>query len=79
LLQKLKKDLFKKDIEFIITDSLKEKIAELSYNPKFGAREMKRVIQDKIENVLAKAILGGEIKRGDRIEINSLTFQIVKT
>jgi len=39
---------------------------------------MKRVIQDKIENVLAKALLGGEIKRGDRIEINPLTFQVVR-
>ena len=77
-LQKLKDNLLKKDIELIITDSLKEKIVKLSYNPRFGAREMKRVIQNKIENVLAKALLGGEIKRGDRIEINHLTFQIVK-
>ena len=77
-LQKLKEGLLKKDIEFIITNPLKEKIVQLSYNPQFGAREMKRVIQDKIENVLAKALLGGEIKRGDRIEINPLTFQVVR-
>ena len=79
LLKGLKDGLSEKDIEFIITQPLKEKIVELSYSPQFGAREMKRVMQDKIENVLAKAILGGEIKRGDRIEINHLTFQIVKT
>ena len=79
LLKGLKDGLSEKDIEFIITQPLKEKIVELSYSPQFGAREMKRVMQDKIENVLAKAILGEEIKRGDRVEINSLTFQIVKT
>jgi len=55
-LQGLKKNLFKKDIEFIITEPLKEEIVKLSYNPQYGAREMKRVIQDKIENVLAEAL-----------------------
>ena len=73
MLQKVKKGLQEKEIEFIITPELKEKIVELGYNPSFGAREMKRVIQDKIENVLAKAILSDEIKRGDRIEIDPHT------
>ena len=40
--------------------ALKEKIVELSYNPKFGAREMRRVIQDKVENILASAILSNQ-------------------
>ncbi len=71
MLQKLKKNLRKKDIEFVITASLKEKIVELGYDPTFGAREMRRVIQDKIENVLASALLSGEIKRGDKAEINA--------
>ena len=70
MLEKLKKNLKQKDIEFIITEQVKEKISELGYNPVFGARAMKRVIQDKIENVLAKAILSGELKRGDRVKIN---------
>jgi len=48
----------------------------LSYDQKFGAREMQRVIQDKVENVLAKAILSGEIKRGDRVEINPDNFSL---
>ena len=75
---KLKKNLFKKNIEFVITDPLKERIAELSYNPQFGAREMKRVIQNKVEDVLAKALLGGEIKKGDKIKIDPETFKIIK-
>ncbi|PIR71645.1 MAG: hypothetical protein COU43_01445, partial [Candidatus Nealsonbacteria bacterium CG10_big_fil_rev_8_21_14_0_10_37_25] len=53
LLQKLKKNLAEKEIEFIITPALKEKIVELSYDPTFGARKMQRVIQDKLGNVLA--------------------------
>jgi ATP-dependent Clp protease ATP-binding subunit ClpA len=75
LLQKLKKNLFEKGIEFVITPALKEKIVELSYSPVFGAREMRRVIQDKVENVLAKAILSSQLVRGNRIEIDPQNFQ----
>ena len=76
LLQKLKKNLKEKEIEFIITQPLKEKITELGYHPIFGAREMRRVIQDKIENVLASALLSGQLKRGDRVEIDPTEFKL---
>jgi len=76
LLQKLKKNLKEKEIEFIITQPLKEKIVELGYDPIFGAREMRRVIQDKIENVLASALLSGQLKRGDRVEVDPLEFKL---
>lgn len=76
MLKKLKKNLKEKEIEFLITDSLKEKVAELGYNPTFGARQMRRVIQDKIENVLAAALLSGEIKRGSRVEIDPENFKL---
>jgi len=72
LFQKLKKSLAQKDIDFIITSVLKEKIAELSYDPTFGARQMQRVIQDKVENVLAQAILSGELKRGNKVEVEPI-------
>ncbi len=69
LLQKLKKNLKEKAIDFIITLPLKEKIVDLGYNPTFGARQMRRVIQDKVENILASALLSGELKRGDKVEV----------
>jgi len=75
-LQKLKNNLYEKGIQFIINDDLKEKIVELSYDPKFGAREMRRVIQEKVENVLARAILAGELKRGDILEIDPTNFTL---
>ena len=78
LLAKLKKNLQIKEIEFIITDSLKEKIVELGYDPIFGARQMRRVVQDKIENLLASAILSGQLKAGDKVEIDSEKFEIKK-
>jgi len=76
LLQKIKKNLAGKDIEFLVTQPLKEKIVELGYSPIFGAREMQRVIQDKVENILAQAILSGELKRGYRAEIDPEEFKL---
>jgi ATP-dependent Clp protease ATP-binding subunit ClpC len=78
MLQKLKKNLKEKGIDFEITLPLKEKIVEIGYDPTFGAREMRRVIQDKVENILAHAILSGELKRGDKIKIDPQEFKIVK-
>ena len=76
MLAKLQRNLQEKGIEFTITQPLKAKIAKLGYNPQFGARDMRRVIQDKVENVLATALLRGTMKRGDSVEIDSETFEI---
>jgi ATP-dependent Clp protease ATP-binding subunit ClpC len=76
LLNKIKKQLSERDIEFVITEGLKEKIVELSYDVTFGARNMQRVIQEKVGNVLAKAILSGELKRGNRVEIDPENFNL---
>jgi len=77
MLKKLKKNLQEKEVEFVITESLKEKIVELGYDPTFGAREIRRVIQDKVENVLASALLSGEIKRGSKVEIEPEDFTLL--
>ena len=77
MLKKLAENLRDKGIDFEISEVLKEKIVELSYSPQFGAREMRRVIQDKIENLLAKAILSGKIKRGNKIKIEPEKFNLI--
>ena len=76
LLGKMAQNLKEKNIEFVVSDKLKAKIAELSYSPVFGAREMRRVVQDKIENVLAKALLSNQLGKGDRVEMNPETFEL---
>ncbi|OGZ33496.1 MAG: hypothetical protein A3I88_01660 [Candidatus Portnoybacteria bacterium RIFCSPLOWO2_12_FULL_39_9] len=58
-----------------ITLWLKEKVAELGYEPVYGARPMKRVIQDKIESQIAKKILRGEVKKGEKIRIEPKELQ----
>jgi ATP-dependent Clp protease ATP-binding subunit ClpC len=76
-LQSLQKSLKEKEIDFEITEHLKEKIVLLSYKPEFGAREMRRVIQDKVENAVAQALLEDKIKKGDKMEINPDTFEVI--
>jgi len=71
------KGLKEKGIEFLITEELKEKIVELSYDPKFGAREMKRVIQDNVENVLASAMLSNELQRGNSVKVDPDGFKLI--
>lgn len=77
MLGSLKNNLQEKEIEFIITEPLLEKIVELSYKPAFGAREMRRVIQNKIENVIAEALLSDKITKGDKFEIEPENFEII--
>jgi len=76
MLQKIKKSLAQKDIDFVITPGLKEKIVELGYDPIFGARQMRRVIQDKVENALAQALLSGQLKKGNRVEVDPEEFKL---
>ncbi|MGD0576576.1 MAG: ATP-dependent Clp protease ATP-binding subunit [Candidatus Staskawiczbacteria bacterium] len=76
-LQGLQKNLKEKEIDFEITEDLKSKIVELSYKPEFGAREMRRVIQDKVENSVAEALLSDKIKKGDKIQINPAAFNLI--
>lgn len=63
----LQKRLLEKHITLTVSDQLIEKIAKTGKNPLFGARAIKRVIQQKIENTIAKQILKGEIQEGASI------------
>jgi len=51
-----------------LTDRTKEYLARIGYDPAYGARPLKRLIQREVENTLALKILEGEFKEGDRIE-----------
>lgn len=76
-LSQLKESLKEKHIEFIITDALKEKIVEISYEPVFGAREMQRVIQNKVGDTFASAMLSDKLKPGDKVKVTA-DFQLEK-
>ena len=56
------------DITLNIHDSVKKYIVEKAYDPKYGARPLRRMIQTKIEDTLAEEILSGNIKGGDVVD-----------
>lgn len=58
-------------IRLVVNPDLVEKVAKLGYQPEFGARPMRRVIQDKIESKIAKEILEKNLKRGAFIEVKA--------
>lgn len=57
------------DINLIITDPVKTYIVEKAYDPKYGARPLRRMIQTKIEDQLAEEILSGRVKKGDTVRV----------
>ena len=83
------KGLFKRvhelGYEMEITDEAKEFVATKGYDVQFGARPLKRAIQNHIEDGLSELILSGEIKAGDTIKISKekdndkLKFDILPT
>jgi len=57
-------------IEIEFTDSARKQIMDEGYDPAFGARPLKRTIQQRLENPLAAQLLSGKFADGDTIKIN---------
>lgn len=59
------------DIELKFTDHAKKYIFEKGYDKKYGARPLKRAIQTYVEDVLAEAMLRGDVKKGDTVTVST--------
>ena len=59
------------DIELKFTDHAKKYIFGKGYDKKYGARPLKRAIQTYVEDVLAEAILRGDVKKGDTVTVST--------
>ena len=70
-LEHLKKRLADRKITIEVTDSVKEKIAAEGYDPVYGARPLKRVIQRRIQDPLAMKVLAGEVHDGSHVLIDA--------
>ncbi len=64
------------DINLVIRDTAKSYVVEKSYNPKFGARPLRRTIQTEIEDRLAEEILSGALKKGDTVTVGTKNKEI---
>ncbi|MBX2868311.1 MAG: ATP-dependent chaperone ClpB [Acidiferrobacterales bacterium] len=74
--------LKQREIGLIFSEEAIEWIADVGFDPVYGARPLKRVIQNEIENVLAEKILGGTFSSGDLVEVGysnqKINFEIKK-
>ena len=61
--------LAERDIRIHLSDDARDKLADAGYDPVYGARPLKRAIQQQVENPLAQEILKGEFAAGDTIEV----------
>jgi ATP-dependent Clp protease ATP-binding subunit ClpB len=69
-LNRLRARLADRKLELLFTDAAKDWLAERGFDPVYGARPLKRVIQTTVETALAQRIIGGEVHDGDRIEVD---------
>jgi ATP-dependent Clp protease ATP-binding subunit ClpB len=65
----LRKRLASRDLKLHVTEEAEKLLAEEGYDPAYGARPLKRVIQQRIENPLAARLLKGEFAEGETIEV----------
>jgi ATP-dependent Clp protease ATP-binding subunit ClpB len=70
-LEALKARLADQSVTLRITDAALDLLSEAGFDPVYGARPLKRAIQQQLENALAQAILAGEYAPGDAIEVNA--------
>ena len=68
-LDHVRERLSEHEIELEITEEAMQLLAEKGYDPDFGARPLRRAIQDMVEDPLAEKLLAGEIAAGDKVSI----------
>ena len=78
--ERLRRRLEERGIALEITEAARELLARAGFDPAYGARPLKRVVQRRIENPLAQKVLAGEIRDGDRVVVGAdgeeLTFTV---
>ncbi len=65
MMKQVSLELAEKSITLEITDAARDYLAEKGYDPSFGARPLRRLIQDVVEDKLSEKLLNGEINEGD--------------
>ena len=83
LLRKTRKMLKRQELNLEISDKAMDFLADLGYDPQFGARPMKRVLQKEIVDHLSKLVIGGQFVAGDTIYVelegDNLSFKNKKS
>jgi ATP-dependent Clp protease ATP-binding subunit ClpB len=82
-LDRLRARLADRHLELDFTDAARDYLAERGYDPVYGARPLKRVLQTAVENALAQGIIAGTIREGEHLEVDvsgsGLVFRPART
>jgi ATP-dependent Clp protease ATP-binding subunit ClpB len=73
----LKKLVADRHMDIDLTDAAKALLADEGYDPAYGARPLKRVIQRQVQDPLALRLLQGEFRDGDRIVVDALDGRLI--
>jgi len=76
-LERVERLLQERKITLQVTDQAKQLLAELGYNPQFGARPLKRTIQRLLQDPLALKLLSGEFKEGDTVRVEAQGEELI--
>ncbi|MBQ3261214.1 ATP-dependent Clp protease ATP-binding subunit [Candidatus Saccharibacteria bacterium] len=76
LLSDLKKRLSVKNLGLKLSDEAKAHLISLGYDPKNGARPLRRAIEDHLESLLSEAIISGKLKKGDVAVVSLVKNQL---
>ena len=70
MVSKVQDQLKEKNIVLEVTQAARKLLADKGYDPNFGARPLRRVIQDEIEDMLSEELLGGRMQAGDTVVVD---------
>jgi ATP-dependent Clp protease ATP-binding subunit ClpB len=70
------KRLAERGVQLTLTDKARELIANMGYDPNYGARPLRRVIQKQLTDRLALALLQGEIREGDEVNVDAVDGEL---
>jgi len=73
----LRRRLAERDIELTLDDGARDQLGEAGFDPVYGARPLKRAIQQQVENPLAQRILKGEFGPGSKVRVTAKGGQLV--
>ena len=71
MLERLRKRLADKQLSLSLTDAAKERLIAQGYDPVYGARPMKRLLQSKVETLAARLLVSGQVLPGQEIVIDA--------
>ncbi len=70
MFDEVRERLSERQVEFVVSAAARDRLVTEGYDPDFGARPLRRTIERRVENPLAKKVLGGEFDAGDRVLVD---------